>query len=315
MTRRSARPSPAGVLVLDKPPGLTSHDAVMRVRRALGTREVGHAGTLDPAATGVLVVAVGEATKLVPWLTAARKRYRATLALGIETDTLDAMGRVFADRGVSDEVRRALATGDDSPLLECALAEERARTSQIPPSFSAIHTGGERAYARARRGEAVVLEARAVEVYELALIGRSGDAPGLVLELEVSKGYYVRSLARDLARALGTVGHLTALCRIRSGCFALDEAALVDAPASELATRLLPPALAAARVLPVVRASEAGVAHARCGRAVPETELLGSVSLPCDASAWLDASGALVAIGKLDASGRGQVLRGFGPVT
>jgi tRNA pseudouridine55 synthase len=303
----------AGVLVLDKPSGPTSHDIVMRVRRALATREVGHAGTLDPMATGVLVIAVGEATKLVPWLTAERKRYRATIALGAETDTLDAGGRIVAARDLSHELRSALDSGDVPPLLEGALAQERTRASQVPPSFSAIHSGGERAYAKARRGEAVLLDARVVEVHELTLLAWSGHPPTLVVELEVSKGYYVRSLARDLANALGTIGHLTALRRTRSGGFVLEEAAAFDAPESELTVRLLAPAQAAARVLPVVLLTEAGAAHARSGRAVPQTELESLIPLPCAASAWIDSSGALLAVGEIDGAGRGRVLRGFSP--
>ncbi|HVJ94972.1 MAG TPA: tRNA pseudouridine(55) synthase TruB, partial [Labilithrix sp.] len=140
------RELPGGVLVVDKPRGPTSHDVVARVRRALKTRHVGHAGTLDPMATGVLVVAVGEGTKLVPWLTADDKTYEATIRLGIETDTLDAEGRETARVPITGELARAVdAWKVGAELLEAALAAERSRTAQVPPAFSAIRIGGQRA--------------------------------------------------------------------------------------------------------------------------------------------------------------------------
>ena len=305
----ASRRRTAGVLVVDKPQGPTSHDVVARVRRALGTREVGHAGTLDPMATGVLVVAVGEATKLVPWLTAARKHYRTTLALGVETDTLDAMGRVTRSVAVGDDLRAELARGIQPGLLAEALRGERARTAQVPPAFSAVHTGGERAYDRARRGESVVLEPREVAVFELALVACSPDPPSVTLDVEASKGFYVRSLARDLAASLGTVGHLTALRRTRSGTFDAEGAVLLSASPEELASRLVHLADAAARVLPVARLTEAGADHARNGRRVPAAEIeCASADLP---SAWLDPTGALVAVGEVDGAGNGRVVRGF----
>jgi tRNA pseudouridine55 synthase len=300
-----------GVLVVDKPAGPTSHDVVARVRRTLRTREVGHAGTLDPMATGVLVVAVGEATKLVPWLTTERKRYVTTVALGAETDTLDAQGRVLSTVEPGSDLRAALAAADPSPLLVNAVDLERQRTSQVPPSFSAIHAGGERAYAKARRGEDVVLEPREVTVHEIAIVSTSADPPSVTLALEVSKGYYVRSLGRDLARALGTVGHLSSLRRTRSGSFDIAEAIALDAP-ELFESRLLALPVAAARVLPAARLTEAGVAHARCGRPVPASELEGMTP---GTTAWFSPEGTLVAIGDLDAEGQGRVLRGFNPVS
>src|ERR1700689_3147099 len=140
-------PPPCGVLIVDKPRGPTSHDVVARVRRAFGTREVGHAGTLDPMATGVLVVAIGEATKLVPWLLNENKSYEARIALGVETDTLDAEGRETHRSAPGEALLRALAGSPDaaiSSLLEAALVAERARTTQVPPAFSAIQQAGER---------------------------------------------------------------------------------------------------------------------------------------------------------------------------
>jgi tRNA pseudouridine55 synthase len=303
-----------GVLVIDKPRGPTSHDVVARIRRALATREVGHAGTLDPMATGVLVVAVGEATKLVPWLTAQTKIYEATLALGVETDTLDADGRETRRAPLDEGLLDALAnSGGGSPVfprLRAALEAESARVTQIPPAFSAIQKDGERAYALARRGEAVELAPRQVRVHRLELVSCSDRPPCLTVRLEVDKGYYVRSLARDLALALLTLGHLTALRRLRSGCFTLDEAIAPGASDGELAARVEPVALAASRAMPIARLSEAGERDARHGRPLQALDFDAPAAGPC---AWLGSDGALVAVGERGEDGRGRVLRGFGP--
>lgn len=306
------RTTPSGVLVVDKPRGPTSHDVVARLRRALRTREVGHAGTLDPMATGVLVVAVGEATKLVQWLTAQSKSYEATIALGVETDTLDAEGRETRRVALTDSLRADLAESRGphvAPGLRAALEAERARTTQVPPAFSAIHTEGERAHERARRGEDVELEPRDVSVHRMDLVASSEEPPFVAVALDVGKGYYVRSLARDLSAALGTVGHLTALRRTRSGCFVADEALPLDTPDDELAARVEPLARAAARALPVARLSLTGARDARHGRRVQPADIDAPTHEPC---AWLDEAGALVAVGELDATGTGRVLRGFG---
>ena len=311
-----------GVLVIDKPRGPTSHDVVARLRRALGTREIGHAGTLDPMATGVLVVAVGEGTKLAPYLSAADKAYEATLALGIATDTLDADGQETLRAAVSAEVRGALAmpASPVAPRIEEALAVERARTLQTPPAYSAIHHDGKRAYDLARRGEAPVLADRPVLVHALALLASGADATSdeartgeawMTLSLEVGKGYYVRALARDLAASLGTVGHLTALRRTRSGCFTLEEAIPLDTPAEEIAARVLPLDHAAVRVLPVARLTAVGARDARFGRAVRAADLDGGAE-GSGPSAWLDPEGVMVAVGIRQEDGTGNVVRGFG---
>ncbi len=303
-----------GVLVIDKPRGPTSHAVVARVRRLLSRREVGHAGTLDPMATGVLVVAIGEATKLVPYLTAENKSYEATIALGVATDTLDAEGTETARVPPSDALKAALAKSTGAFVaaeIEAALAIERARTSQVPPAFSAIKQAGERAYEKARRGETPELAARSVSVASLRLLDASDDPPWLAVAMEVAKGYYVRSLARDLAASLGTVGHLTALRRTRSGSFALDEALSMDTPADELAARVLPLAHAAARVLPVAELAENGVIDARHGRPVRAEDIAASSRGASVPRAWLDARGVLVAIGDMNEDGTGRVLRGF----
>ncbi len=301
----------SGVIVVDKPRGPTSHDVVMRVRRALKTRAVGHAGTLDPMATGVLVIAVGEATKLVPWLTGHDKSYEASIALGVETDTLDAEGREGRREPVGGELTAALAAprhlGPGS-MLEGALASERARTTQIPPAYSAIKSEGQRAYAMARRGEPIDLGPRGVRVHRLELVACGVDPPFLSVALDVGKGYYVRSLARDLAHALGTVGHLTSLRRVASGSFRSTEAVAPDASADDLLACLQPLAKAAARTLPVATLSEGGARDARHGRPVQTADIVATTA---GASAWLDADGELVAVGEVDENGRGRVLRGF----
>jgi tRNA pseudouridine55 synthase len=301
---------PCGVLVLDKPRGATSHDIVKRTRRAFGVREVGHMGTLDPMATGVLLVAIGEATKLSPWLVTQDKLYEATIALGVETDTLDAEGRETKRTALDPTLQAALAQSSRaaiSPLLRRALEGERTRIAQVPPAYSAIHCEGERAYTRARRGAAVDLPARSVRVHRLDLLACGTDPPTLAVAAAVTKGYYVRSLARDLAGALGTVGHLTALRRIRSGSFALDEASSPETPAAELAMRVLPLSFAASRVLPVLRLTDPEALDARFGRPVSIENAEGRPGT----HAWLDGIGRLIAIGETDAAGRGRVLRGF----
>jgi tRNA pseudouridine55 synthase len=297
-----------GVIVVDKPRGPTSHDVVAKARRALRTRPadppqagggkhptVGHAGTLDPMATGVLVLAIGQATKLVPFLSSDDKEYEATVALGVATDTLDAHGRETARAPLPPRWRDAL---DD------ALAAEKIRIMQMPPVFSAIHANGARSHERARRGESVDLAERPVRVLALAAIG-VGEAE-VRLRLTVSKGYYVRALARDLAARLGTVGHLTELRRLRSGAFSLEDAVPLDALGPD--APLIGLAEAAARVLPTCTLTEAGAAHARAGRRVPPTEMSTDAE---GEHAWLAPDGALVAVGRFE-DGAGRVTRGFG---
>ncbi len=300
-----------GILLVDKPAGPTSHGAVQRVRRALGVREIGHAGTLDPMATGLLVMGVGEGTKLLAWMGDHDKRYQATIALGVETDTLDAVGRETRREELSAALLEALACGPPAALherIEAALAGERARSAQIPPAYSAIQQEGVRAHARARRGEEVVLPPREVSVRALDVTTCSADPPTLSVIVEASKGYYVRSLARDLAAGLGTLGHLTALRRVRAGCFDVGEAVSLDVPADALRSRVLPLAPVASRLMPTARLTDAGVVDARHGRVVKPAD----VSAPgAGVSAWLDAKGELVAIGDVDDEGAGRVRRVF----
>ena len=297
-----------GVLVVDKPRGPTSHDVVARVRRALRTKAVGHAGTLDPMATGVLVLAIGEATKLVPYLTAADKAYVATVRLGVATASLDAEGAVTETIAVPEGALSAES-------IERALATERARTSQIPPQVSAIKIGGVAAHAMVRRGEEVVLAAREVRVRRLEVTAVRHDPPELDLQVECAKGYYVRALARDLSASLGTVGHLVALRRTRSGAFGLDEAASIDPAVPEaLRAAMLSLEAGAARALPTVGLTDVGVVRARQGKRLSADDFVAP--LPGGVSAWCDPQGALVALGEPsepDAAGglSARVVRGF----
>jgi tRNA pseudouridine55 synthase len=312
MATNRGRGPPDSVLVVDKPRGPTSHDVVARLRRALRTRAVGHCGTLDPMATGVLVVAVEEGTKLVPWLTADDKAYEATIRLGVSTDSLDADGVETARAPIGDELAQALgavAPGERHPLIARALGVERLRTQQMPPVISAIRIGGERAYEIARRGEEVLLSLRDTSVRRLDIVGGGLEPePHLRVVVEAAKGYFVRSLARDLAEGLGTVGHLTALRRIRSGAFTIEDAIALDSDPELLRAALLPIAKAAARALPTSILTAEGVIAAGHGQRL----MPGQVSEPhLSPSAWLDEAGALMAIGQVDEDGSGRVLRGF----
>lgn len=284
-----------GVFVVDKPKGSTSHDVVRAIRKKLKTRAVGHAGTLDPMATGVLVIAVGEATKLVPYLTAADKEYETTVLLGTTTETLDADAKMFS---------HAPLPANWSDEIAAALEAERLRTSQIPPNFSAIHTQGERAHEIARRGGTVDLAARDIHVLSMQLLSMALEPASLDLRLTVSKGYYVRALARDLAARLGTVGHLTALRRIRSGPFSISDACTLDD--ADFASRAISVADAGRRSLPAVTLSDSARIDAGHGKPVQFAE-----TDPRGATAWLDAEGNLIAVGRIDEVGIGRVLRGF----
>jgi len=285
-----------GVLVVDKPPGKTSHDIVAEARRLFGTREVGHAGTLDPMATGVLLLLFGEATKLSPFLTAEDKRYRAEISFGRSTDTFDAEGDTIEERPVPPL--------DRNLVLE-AIAVERARREQVPPAFSAIKVEGQRAHRLSRQGRPPELAPRPVVVHSLEL--ESLGAASLALELSVSKGYFVRSLARDLCATLGSPGHLSALRRLQSGAFSIAEA---SAWPPESPTLLSLPA-AALRALPAETLREEGVRRARHGKRLSsrDFETAGTSPGPC---AWLGPDGELVAIGQREGDEH-RVLRGFRP--
>lgn len=218
----------SGLLIVDKPQGITSHDVVSRTRRLAHTRRVGHAGTLDPMATGVLVLGINKATRLLTWITDHSKRYEAQVRFGVETTTEDAGGEVTSAKGCD---------GLGNEEIEAVLSRFRGTISQVPSAVSAIKVNGKRAYARVRAGEDVKLEPREVEIslletqgqprshrVEYALEGKSAhvNCVDLNLVVECSAGTYIRALARDLGNALGCGAHLISLCRTRVGEFSID---------------------------------------------------------------------------------------------
>jgi tRNA pseudouridine55 synthase len=256
-----------GVLVCDKPAGMTSHDVVARVRRLAGQRRVGHGGTLDPPATGVLVLALGRATRLLPFLPMEPKRYLARIAFGAETDTLDASGTVTAT---------AAAAGVDEAAVRGALRGFLGPQQQVPPMVSAVKVGGERLYAKARRGESVERATRAIVVHALELVDfAAGERPEATVEVTCSGGTYVRSLAADLGHRLGTLAHLAGLRRTAAGRFTERDAhplsdleAVAGEGADGLARVVLAPAQALGSI--AVRAlSAAEAASLTTGATIP----------------------------------------------
>ena len=214
-----------GFVVVDKPAGMTSHDVIARLRRALGERRIGHAGTLDPAATGILLIGVGRGTRLLRFLEAHEKEYEADAILGLRTSTQDAEGDVTGEADAS-----AVTEQDVRALLPRFTGE----IDQVPPMVSAVKIGGERLYKKARRGEEVERAPRRVTVHALDLMGfESGPHARASLRVVCSRGTYIRTLAADLGDALGVGAHLTALRRTRVGPYALDKAVPLDAVTSE----------------------------------------------------------------------------------
>ncbi len=244
-----------GILLVDKPRGVTSHDVVARARRALGTRQVGHAGTLDPMATGLLVVLVGEATKLSAWLTLDQKRYLATVRFGSTTDTLD------ADGTTTQRAPEGTLAPTDTRVHEAVRAMV-GPSMQVPPVVSAIKVGGVAMHERTRRGESIELAPRPVELVRAEVLAVREDVAECDLDLTCSKGFYVRSFARDLAESLGTYGHLSALRRLESGAFTLEKAfdgdALMRAPKGDESVRAaVAPLASVARAMRTITVDEA----------------------------------------------------------
>ena len=273
-----ASPARDGLLLVDKPAGMTSHDVVDRARRALRTKRVGHAGTLDPFATGLLVLLVGRATRLLPYVDGEPKVYEATMRFGAETNTDDLTGEVTrtAPPPAHDAVERALGT----------LTGE---IDQVPPAFSAKQVGGQRAYVAARRGEALELAPVRVRVDSWELRGWHGD--DLRAKIVCGGGTYIRALTRDLGRATGSAAHLVALRRIASGRFAVGDAMTADA----ISDAALRPAVDALPAVPRVRMDDA--ARARVGRGMTIARDGGDGG---DIAALLDSAGELVAIAARD---------------
>lgn len=242
-----------GLVVVDKPGGLTSHDVVARVRRLAGTRKVGHAGTLDPMATGVLVLGVNRATRLLGHLLLTHKTYDATIRLGATTTTDDAEGEVSAT---------APTDGVDEAAVRSALTRFVGEIDQVPSAVSAIKVDGRRAYERVRAGEEVVLPSRRVTVHSIDV--RSVDGPDVEVSVHCSSGTYIRAIARDLGAALGTGGHLTALRRTSVGAFGIDRAHTLEQLADDLV--VVPVAEAARATFPARDLDEERAADVRVGR-------------------------------------------------
>ncbi|MHA6263016.1 tRNA pseudouridine(55) synthase TruB [Arenibacterium sp. CAU 1754] len=276
----------SGWLVIDKPAGPTSTAVVNKVRWALNAKKAGHAGTLDPEATGVLAVALGEATKTVPYITDALKAYAFTVRLGQATNTDDAEGEVIA---TSD----ARPTDDE---IKDALHQFVGEIMQVPPQFSAVKIDGERAYKRARGGEEMELEARPLWVEELVMTGRP-DADTVDLEMTCGKGGYVRSIARDLGNVLGCYGHVVRLRRIWSGPFDAKDGLTMEqveqmARTPELDDHLLPLEVGLAD-LPELRCTPEGAAKLRNGN--PGMVLSSDVEYGDEC--WASLDGKAVAVG------------------
>lgn len=270
----------SGILNLDKPRGWTSHDVVARVRSLTRQRRVGHAGTLDPLATGVLLLCVGQATRVSEYLMAGQKRYRATLRLGVSTDTYDADGTVTEDSGVVDLSLAQIAD---------ALEPFRGQVVQTPPMYSAVKVNGQQLFRQARRGVTIERPTRTVEIERLDVL--DWQSPLLTVEITCSPGTYIRSLAHDLGQRLGCGAHVAALTRLASGRFDLSAAISLEAFAEAVTAgdwqRLLHPVEAALVDLPVIEADEALIERLRHGLPIPclapPRSHLGRVRGPDDA--------------------------------
>jgi len=283
----------SGVLVADKPAGWTSHDVVAKVKRALGAKKVGHLGTLDPMATGVLPLVLGRATRLAQFLTAGNKDYAATIAFGRSTNTYDGLGTITATSSQRPSLRQ----------VETALARYRGTFEQTPPAFSAKNIAGERAYDIARKspGAAPVLP-KAVTVTVTTLEIQSFDGETLELRLQVAAGFYVRSLAHDLGAALGMGAVLVGLRRTRSGGFGLDTAVpladVLQAGRDALATRVLPFSALLTDVPSVTLRSAAHVERVKNGLEVSPTDVVAVLNPVPDMVRLLGPDGLLVGLAK-----------------
>ena len=292
----------SGIFLLDKPQGLSSNQALQKVRWMFNARKAGHTGSLDPMATGLLPICLGEATKIAGHLLGSRKAYLAEVRLGVTTNTDDADGQVVQTRSVPPL---------DDAAIEVALVTLRGHIVQIPPVYSALKQGGVALYKRARRGEDVQVPPREVEVYRLELIGREGDL--LRLHVECGSGTYVRSLARDLGERLGCGAHLTALRRTWVEPFVDPQMMTLDALQQlqvdgDFTTidRLLLPLEGGLGAMPALSISGEQVVLLRQGKRFVQADLANEPM--CRA---LDAAERLIALVEIDASGEVRVRRGF----
>jgi tRNA pseudouridine55 synthase len=284
---------PFGILNVNKPAGCTSRDAVNRIDRLVWPVKCGHAGTLDPLATGVLVVCVGQATRLIQYVQQLPKRYEGTFLLGRRSPTDDLEGEIELLADAAQPSREA---------VEAALPEFLGEIQQRPPAHSAIKVGGQRAYERARRGDVFELTARTVTIHRLAI--RRYEYPELELEIECGSGTYVRSLGRDLAAAMGTAGVMSALVRTAIGDFRVEDAVPLDTLTAEKLLEHLQPALSAVANLQRIQLNDGQLAEIRHGRPIRKPRPLGAVPgkiPPAEAGSpaeWaaIDAAGKLVAL-------------------
>lgn len=298
-----------GILLVDKSKGPTSHDVVARLRKLLRTKAIGHAGTLDPMATGLLVIGIGEATKLLAALTDDDKAYEATIRFGELTDTLDAEGTVVETAAVPTLERSA---------IEAAIAGFLGPHRQAAPVYSAIKRDGESLHARARRGEEVEAPVRDVVLNEATLLDH--DATSARVSIRCGKGFYVRSFARDLAAALGTIGHLTALRRTASGGHvvegAVDFARLVGDEGAALARDGVRTMVDSLGTIPTYVVNENGLVDAACGRPVALEDAGATAIADADEAtragrfALVTADRKLVALARFE-EGRLRIDRGF----
>lgn len=284
--------APIGFAVIDKPAGLTSHACVACIRRVLGTRRVGHGGTLDPAVTGVLPIAVGQATRLLPYLP-GDKTYRGVIQLGVTTGTDDLQGEVLSRKPLPELNRVS---------LEQALSAFRGSIRQRPPQVSAVHVDGERAHARARRGEVMDLPARTVTLHRLELLDWDPTQAQLEVEVHCTAGTYIRSLARDLGEALGCGGALAKLRRIQALGFSADQAVPLPEPSKEVGAgslTLLRPELALPH-LPQRTLNTSEQEDWSCGRRLGAEP---HEAPPADAVVVLSEGGRMLGLGLPDSDG------------
>jgi tRNA pseudouridine55 synthase len=288
-----------GILNINKPTGMTSHDVVAKVRKLLKQRRVGHAGTLDPAASGVLPICVGQATRVAEYLSESGKAYQATIVFGAVTDTYDSEGTIIRTASAQD-----LTLSKIEALLPAMLGEHM----QIPPRYSAIKLQGQPAYKRARAGEDVAMEARPITIYQLEIINwQPSQPPTLTLAIECSKGTYIRSLAYDLGEQAGCGAYLGGLVRTRSGPFSLAESItlehLAEAAAQGLIEQFLFPADKALEHYPSLILDEAMTERVKHGNAFQLEEKPDAVSEQGLARVY-DDTGKFVAIAEWDAERR-----------
>ncbi|GAA0036824.1 tRNA pseudouridine(55) synthase TruB [Brevibacterium metallidurans] len=293
--------SPQGILVCDKPQGLSSHAVVSRIRRWFGTRKVGHAGTLDPMATGVLVLGLGRGTKLLGHITGVSKTYDATIRLGAGTPTDDADSE--PDLIADPAVLAAVADAD----IETGVAALRGPIDQVPSAVSAIKVDGKRSYARVRAGEDVVLDPRRVEIDRFDILETRRDLGSGNIDVDVavdcSSGTYIRALARDLGADLGVHGHLTALRRTRVGPFDLGAAVTIPDDLDSPTPPLLPLAEAAAALLPTVTVDAAGAKALMQGKSLAGPWTSGGEALASGAEVAVVGDGELVSVAEIRGDG------------